>query len=561
MRSKKKQPDEELNFWQPAADMFSGLMLVLLLVILLLGLYLVNIPEELYPEHDGIATPANADGEGEKNGIGGDIKRPDTNTGGNPDETGDGGHERGDDGGDQEYDGSGGEERYDGGSGGGNGGSGSGNGVGPGEGMKSAVFVVMVDAQTDRTIKEADVQFELYGADNSLQVLNTYYPEKISYRQYETTDQGTFYFPEKLWQGQYIVHELTEPTGYDMAENQEFDLNDIYDWPEPFVVKVPLNPSRNVIRIQMNDKETGLPVTGGTFEVIAAEDIVTEDGTLRYHEAQVVGEIVCNEEGYGVSDELYLGNYIVRQKEIPQYYIGQESELDCIVEKKTEVEAPLNTLDSVLTRAIVTLTDELYNTRPIEGVSYTVTSDKGSSKEVVTDASGKIVLEQLDKNTVYTLRQTGTKDDYLLDTQEYTFNVAPDGRIGGEDELDIGVTNRMIRVEVDASNLPFTRQSAGIDLELYDASNTRLKEWTTSSTPLTLTDLKPGNYYIVMNGNMDKKYSFQVNDQAAVQRIYVGTGHYIMYIVLAGGAAVLLGILVAGAIGIHNRNKGKNKKK
>ena len=45
MKLKKKKNDEELNFWQPAADMFSALMLILMLVILLLGLYLVQIPE------------------------------------------------------------------------------------------------------------------------------------------------------------------------------------------------------------------------------------------------------------------------------------------------------------------------------------------------------------------------------------------------------------------------------------------------------------------------------------------------------------------------------------
>lgn len=31
----------------------------------------------------------------------------------------------------------------------------------------------------------------------ALQILNTYYPEKISYREYETTEEGVFYLPEK----------------------------------------------------------------------------------------------------------------------------------------------------------------------------------------------------------------------------------------------------------------------------------------------------------------------------------------------------------------------------
>lgn len=225
MKTKRKRPNEELNFWQPATDMFSALVLILLLIILLLSLYLVNIDDDDQIDPD----PGSSVSSNSYDGVGAVISRPD---GGHQDADGDDGGGAG-----STPDGSsiadlpGGPD--DNVAGGGGGGSGTGTGDGPDKGIKSAVFVVMVDAETDRTIKEAGVQFELYGADNSLQILNVYYPEKVSFRKYETTEAGTFYFPEKLLQGQYIVHELTEPEGYDAAENQEFDLDDLYDWPDP----------------------------------------------------------------------------------------------------------------------------------------------------------------------------------------------------------------------------------------------------------------------------------------------------------------------------------------
>ena len=43
--------------------------------------------------------------------------------------------------------------------------------------------------------------------------------------------------------------------------------------------------------------------------VVAAEDIATLDGTVRYTAGQVVDTIECDEEGYGESQELYLGTY------------------------------------------------------------------------------------------------------------------------------------------------------------------------------------------------------------------------------------------------------------
>lgn len=556
MKPKKRRPEDELNFWQPATDMFSALMLILLLVILLLALYLVYIPED---ERTGLNPDS---GTGVSDGIGAVISRPeDTVSGGKLDDGG--GHDGGGYG--STPDGSsiadlpGGTTDHDGGGGGGGSGTGNGPGTGPDAGLKSAVFVVMVDAETDRTIKEEGVQFELYGADNSLQILNVYYPEKVSFRNYETTEAGTFYFPEKLLQGEYIVHELTEPEGYDAAENQTFDLDDVYDWPDPFVVRVPLNPSRNIIRVQMNDAETGLAVAGGTFDVIAKEDISTHDGTLRYREGQVVGQIVCNDEGYGESEELYLGEYILRQKDIPQYYAGQLEELDCSVQKKSEAETPLNTLDAQRTRVTLTLTDELYSSRGIEGAVFQITPSSGASFTAITDASGKIVLDELEKNTTYTVRQTSTVDDYRVDPNEYTFSVAADGRINGDAEYSLDLTNRVLRVSIGAASNLLGGQRAGVELSLYDSSDTLIRTWTSAAAPITFTDLAEGSYYVTMGENTEKHYTFQVTDQAAVQTVSAGANPMVRYLLIGGGAAVLLVLLGMGVAALRKNKKNKNK--
>ena len=548
MKLKRKRSNEELNFWQPATDMFSGLVLILLLVILLLSLYLANISDDDQPYPDsGSAASSSYDG------VGAVISRSET-SGGHQDADGnDGGGAGSTPDGSSIADLPGGTTDHDGGGGGG--GSGTGTGTSPDKGLKSAVFVVMVDAETDRTIKEAGVQFELYGADNSLQILNVYYPEKVSFRNYETTEAGTFYFPEKLLQGTYVVHELTEPEGYDAAENQEFDLDDLYDWPDPYVVKMPLSPSRNVIRVQMNDAETGMAVAGGTFDVVAKTDISTQDGTLRYREGQVVGEIVCDENGYGVSDELYLGEYIVRQKDIPQYYAGQTEELDCTVEKKSEVEAPLNTLDSERSRIILTLTDELYSSRGIEGATFQITDSNGRTTTATTDASGRIVLEELEKNTTYTIRQTGTAEDYAIDPTEYTLNVTADGRINGDAQTELNLTNRVIRVSIGAASNILGGQRAGVELSLYNASDELLRTWTTTNAPITFTDLKAGSYYVTMGENSEKHYTFQVVDQAAVQTVSVGASKTALYVLIGGAVVVVLGAVVLGISALRKRKK------
>ena len=317
---------------------------------------------------------------------------------------------------------------------------------------------------------------------------------------------------------------------------------------------MPLSPSQNIIRVQMNDAETGMAVTGGTFDVIAKTDISTQDGTLRYREGQIVDEIVCDENGYGESSELYLGEYIVRQKDIPQYYAGQTEELDCMVEKKSEVEAPLNTVDSERSRIILTLADELYSSRGIEGATFQITAN-GRTTTVTTDASGRIVLEELEKNTTYTICQTGTAEDYAINPTEYTFNVTADGRIDGEAQKELNLTNRVIRVSIGAASNILGGQRAGVELSLYDASDNLIRTWTTTNAPITFTDLEAGSYYVTMGENSEKHYTFQVVDQAAIQTVSVGASKTALYALIGGGVVVLLGIVITGVSALRKRKK------
>ena len=60
----RKNSENEIDFWQSSADMFSALLLVLMLVILVLGLYLVHIPE--YNQKDPHAGDTYAEGSKEQ---------------------------------------------------------------------------------------------------------------------------------------------------------------------------------------------------------------------------------------------------------------------------------------------------------------------------------------------------------------------------------------------------------------------------------------------------------------------------------------------------------------
>lgn len=525
MKRHRQKPNEEYNFWQPATDMMSGLVFVLVLIIALLGLYLLS-------DYTGYEEASSVSSEGPSS----------SGTGWNNNDPGgwyyDGGTGDGDGDGNGQFD----QQIIQ---------TGGGGGYGE-DGIKTAVFVEVVDDETERRIPEAGVTFELYRTDTthlqngSLQTLNTYYPEKINYRDYETTEEGVFYLPEKIWQGSYYFHELTEPEGYDAAGDTYYDVNRMYDWPDPYVVQIRLSPCKNIIRIQMNDAETQLPVGGGTFRVIAAEDIVTKDGTVRYTQDQYADTIVCDENGYGESKELYLGNYTVQQQTAPNYYTTMQEDLNVEVEKKNGEDPELHEIDAEKTKIALSVTDEL-NSTGLEGVTFAVSNERtGITQTVTTDAAGNVLLTDLDKSTTYHIREQQTLENYRLDNTDYTMTVAADGRIDGLSTAALSITNRMLRVSIHAVDMVLRSDTADEQLSLYNAQDQLIQTWTTNGSGEMFTDLTEGSYYVVRgepNAENAKKYNFTVQDTARQQNWNVP-----VFTLRSAIALAVLAVIAAGVI-------------
>lgn len=537
---KNRQPASKFNFWQPATDMMSGLVFVLILVIALLCLYILH-DYTGYEEY-----PASSYYEDDWDGW-------DDEWGGGWGGWGGGG---GDGGGDGDYD-----EEYIPTAGGG--------GMYPDEGVKSAVYVELVDDETDRPIPEAGIRFELYRTDNttlqegSLQQLNTYYPEKITYREYATREDGTFYLPEKVWHGNYYFHELNAPEGYDAAPDTYFDITQLYDWPDPYVVQIRLSPCKNIIRIQMSDADTALPVGGGTFRVVAAEDIATLDGTVRYTAGQVVDTIECDEEGYGESQELYLGTYTVQQATSPDYYATMEEDLTVEVERKTGALPPVHEVEVEKTQLVVQVSDELYDSQKLAGAVLMVTDDRsGRTRRLVTDETGTAVLTDLQKNTTYHIQQTQTVGDYRMGDGAYDVIVSADGRIGGLSTGQLAITNRLLRVSIHVQDAILGTESLNEPVTLYNGQDQVVLSWTTNGQSVEMTDLPEGSYYIVRGEDTENPYRFEVTDTAQVQTWSISLFTFRSAVALAVAALLTVGAicLIVWLVRLISRRRKERRK-
>ncbi|MBQ8555342.1 MAG: hypothetical protein IJ438_05640 [Clostridia bacterium] len=533
-----KKNTEEISYWQSFTDILSSLLLVVMLVTVLLILYLMHAPEEEWTGYGDYTatpvltvTPEFGDGdfdEGDDGDGGGSWHTPTpemwvsptptvtitpTPTPYNP--------------------------------------AGGGYGYGYDEANKAAVYAMIVDNETDRVIPKDGIIFELFDVSDVRQTLNTYYPEKVWYHEFTTTEAGTFFLPEKVAIKQYYFRALNAPEGYDDAEDVYFTLDEAYDWPAPYVVRIPFEPSKNVINVQMTDADTEENVGYGTFRVVAAEDIITPDGTLRYAKGEVADTIVCDAEGKGQSIELYLGQYTVMQETIPDYYAGLASSDTVDVRKKDA------TFDTAVylnyscrkTAMILTARDELYPNRVLEGAEFAVYRE-GSELNVqtmTTDGLGQLILTDLEKDSVYHIRQISTLEDYNFPEEEYTFTVTERGHIDEQAVSSMDVNNYIVRVAFAAVDALMRSSFSDISMGLYDEAGSPVQLWTTSAMRQTLEGLAPGRYSLVVDGDMTQQKSVTVEDGAQLQvyeyALWSGTDTIIVVCAVAG-LCLLIAIVV-----------------
>ena len=147
--------------------------------------------------------------------------------------------------------------------------------------------------------------------------------------------------------------------------------------------------------------------------------------------------------------------------------------------------------------------------------------------------------------------------DYYPDETEYEIGVSPDGYIDGESKAELSLTNWILRVSIGVVDSVMQKQVSDVNLALYDSSDNLLRSWTSSGNSMEITNIDAGDYYIVVNGDTEKKYDLTVVNSREVQslniRILTTTG----IVVLAGIVLFLILVLVILILVIRRKRKKK----
>lgn len=184
----------------------------------------------------------------------------------------------------------------------------------------SPVAVVKVDKSTGKNIPLAGTEFRLLDKQKKPITMTTYYPEKVVHETFQTDEKGQFTFPAKLQYGTYYLEEVKAPQGYLKGELLKFEVTKGAEWGNPLIIRFEDENAMGQIRITKFSEDRKEKLDGAVFEIRAAEDIVTPDGTVRMKKGELADTLIT-ERGEAVSKELYFGKYEVLETKQPEGFV------------------------------------------------------------------------------------------------------------------------------------------------------------------------------------------------------------------------------------------------
>ncbi len=416
--------------------------------------------------------------------------------------------------------------------------------------FESYIKIVKVDAETGRVIPLAGAGFRLYRPDGSLITQTFTYPEVTTIDTFYTNSDGYLITPEKLEYGTgYSLVEVSAPYGYTLnSEPVYFDVTADNATEENAVTVVevtkPNTAQKGVIRISKSGEvfssvteADGIyqPVfavkglAGAVYEITAAEDIITPDGTLRYAAGEVVDTVTTDETGLAESKPLYLGKYEVREITAPSGYVlntevhtaelvyaGQEVEItETAADFCNERQKAAVSLDKVLEQderfgigkngELSAVTFGLFAAEELTAADGSTIPADGLLEIVSVDENGYAVCNTDLPVGSYYLKELSTDGHYILSDEKYpiVFEYAGQDTALVDIKTNDGtpIENKLLYGEI--HGLKKDEDGSSLADALIGLFRADCTEFTTENAILTATSAKDGSFSFarVLYGN------------------------------------------------------------
>ena len=447
--------------------------------------------------------------------------------------------------------------------------------------FKSYIHITKLDAETGKNIAYEGAGFQIYDAENNLinMGVDTFY----------TNAEGYLITPETLHYGDYTLVEVQAPIGYvldsepvafsvtaanseienavnivkvqksDIAQKGKISIQksgDIFSSVTAIGSAISVDENGCVTALDKSHisehenankdlrgefyssagqttytpvfEENGL--SNAVYQVIASEDIVTADGTVRASAGDIVAELTTDENGYSETDLLYLGKYEVKEITAPYgYVLNSEPQLVELVYAGQEVTvrdtvnaAFVNDYQGVeINLEKVMENDELFgisaencysNVRFGLFAAEEIIASDGSSipedgliAEVSLNENMKAVITEKVPFAKYYVQEIATDEHYILNGEKYLVSFEYQGQEMSTVYVDCGQFKNFLKrgtvkgIKVNEADEPLENALFGLfntDCEEFTADNAIMTSESDSKGEFGFEEVPFGSYIV-----------------------------------------------------------------
>lgn len=307
--------------------------------------------------------------------------------------------------------------------------------------IESKVKIVKKDIETGKVIPLAGATFKVKDSEGNFISQHINYPVEKDLTEFTTAADGTLVLPETLVYGNYTLVEVKAPNGY-LLNKQEIPFtvsakNDgdmiTLDFSDaPAKGKVKGIKTREIIDTEKSTDEKvvykQVPAANIEFNVVAKENIITPDGTIRAKQGKVVDHVKTDANGAFESNKpLYLGKYQLVETNAPSEYrdlAPVNFQLTYQDDQTTIVWANVNVKNMLKKGEVEVSKKDITGDEELPGATLNIKGKDIDVTWVSTNQAKKYTLPEGE----YTLTEKIPNDGYQLNTSSVKFSVK-DGKI------------------------------------------------------------------------------------------------------------------------------------
>lgn len=176
--------------------------------------------------------------------------------------------------------------------------------------LNSRIQIVKTDAETGNTVPLSGFKFQVLDSNGETMSFADPYDVNGTVDTFTTDGSGQVTIPQRLKSGKYSIKEISAAAPYTVNGDAVcFEVPKDYKKASPVtVIKVSDKQAKGKATITKTCSHDGEALQGAEYDVVAQQDIVSPDGTVRAKAGDVVDHVKTGDDGKATTKGLYLGS-------------------------------------------------------------------------------------------------------------------------------------------------------------------------------------------------------------------------------------------------------------